>query len=103
MVEMSRGQELHRRVSRGDQLSEEERRDLDAWYEEMDAEEAKMLAQHPEESPTNEELQAEIQNRLAELQATRTRIRSLEESNEMLRKQNEDLRRQLIAKGILAA
>ena len=103
MVDMTRGQDLHRRACRGEQLSEMERRELDTWYAEMDAEEAQLFAQAPKELPTNAELQTEIENRLAELEATFARIRSLEKSNEALRKHNEELRRELVAKGILVA
>jgi hypothetical protein len=103
MVETSRGQELHRRACDGDQLSEEERRNLDAWYAEMDAEEAKALGQGITASPTIEEMRFEARDRLAELQATIEKISVVEESNAVLRRQNEELKRQLVAKGILAA
>ena len=103
MIEMGRGQDLHSRACRGEFLSEEERRELDAWYAEMDAEEAKTLGQDTAELPTNEELRGQVRDRLSELQTTLEKISAIEESNAAIRQQNEELKRQLVAKGILAA
>ena len=56
MVEMGRGQELHSRACRGERLSDDELCELDTWYAEMDAEEARSLGHDLVELPTNEEL-----------------------------------------------
>ena len=56
MVEIFRGQELHSRACRGEQLSKEERSELDSWFAAMDSEETKMLRLDLAESPRNEEL-----------------------------------------------
>lgn len=103
MVAMERGQELHGRACWGEVLSDEERAELEAWYAQMDAEEAAILNLDLPESPTNEELRAQLLLYLRELQKTVEEIRRIEESNEALRRQNEELKRQLVAKGILAA
>ncbi len=103
MVEMRRGQELHVRSCRGENLSDEDRKELEAWYAERDAEEAAMLNPDLPESPTNEQLRAEIRLRLRELQGTLENIHQIEERNAALRQQNEELKQQLVAKGILIA
>jgi hypothetical protein len=69
----------------------------------MDSEEAKTLSPDLAESPTNEELRAEIRDRLVDLQATLEKIRDVEEGNAALRQQNDELKRKLVEKGILAA
>jgi hypothetical protein len=103
MAEMSRGQELHKRVCSGHKLSEEERVELESWYSEMDREEAQALRPDLAESPTNEGLRIEIRDRIDDLQAALDKIRDIEEKNALLRRQNEELKRQLVARGILAA
>jgi hypothetical protein len=103
MVNRERGQELHGRACRGENLSAEERAELETWYAAMDAEEAALLNLDLPESPTNEELRARIRARLGELQATLEDIHRIEERNAELRRQNAKLKQQLVAKGILAA
>ena len=103
MVEMGRGQELHSRACRGERLSDDELCELDTWYAEMDAEEARRLRQDAVESPTDEVLRDQIRERLTKLQATLEKISTIEESNAAIRQQNEELKRQLVSKGILAA
>ena len=93
MIEMGRGQELHSRACRRERLSGEERAELDAWYAEMDEAEAKILGHDFAELPTNEELRGQIHDRLSELQATLEKISAIEESNELLRQQNDELKR----------
>jgi hypothetical protein len=43
MVNLERGQLLHIRACRGETLTIEERTELESWYAEMDAEEARIL------------------------------------------------------------
>jgi type IV pilus biogenesis protein CpaD/CtpE len=103
MAKSERGQELHERYCNGEQLTSDERAELDAWYSRMDAEEAAMLNLNSPASSTNEVSRAELRARLCELQDTLGEIRGIEERNEILRQQNEELKRQLVSKGILAA
>ena len=103
MVEMTRGQELHTRAYRGERLSEQERSELDLWYAKMDSEEATTLHLDFAGSPSNEDLRSEIRDRLADLQVSLAEISKIEDRNALLRQQNEELKRQLVSKGILTA
>ena len=93
MVEMGRGQGLQSRACRGERLSYDEQCELDVWYAEMDAEEARSFGQDVVESPTDEVLRDQIRERLTELKATLEKISTIEESNAAIRQQNEELRR----------
>jgi|SRR5579872_2835457 len=103
MVAMKRGQELHGRACRGENLSDEERTELAAWYAEMDAEESRILNLDLPESPTNEELRALLRYHLHELHRAVEGLIQIEETNDALRRQIEELKQQLAAKGILTA
>ena len=103
MIPMERGQELHGRSCSNENLTTEERGELLAWYAEMDAQESAALNVDLPESSANDEVRARIRHLLGELHETLQAIRKIDESNESLRRQNEELKTLLVAKGILAA
>jgi hypothetical protein len=65
----------------------------------MDAEEASMLNLGTPDLESIEALRAEYRLCLQELQESVEEVRQIEERNETLRWQNEELQRQLMAKG----
>ena len=103
MADSDRGQALHVRACGGEILPTAERAELEAWYAELDAAEAASLSGDVPQSPTNEDLRAQIRVRLAELQTALEGIRRIEDRNQALRRQNEELRRHLVDRGILPA
>jgi uncharacterized alpha-E superfamily protein len=103
MVSIERGQSLHLRACRGEKLTVEERADLDSWYAAMDAEEASILNSAESGSESADELRDQVSRAMADVKSTLERIEAIEKGNSELRRQNDDLRRVLVAKGILAA
>lgn len=103
MVSIERGQELHGRACDGEVLTDSERVELESWYAEMDAEEERALNLPPSISPTNDELRSQIRDRMEEVKTTLDEIKQIEERNVELRRQNEELTRLLVAKGLLTA
>ncbi len=79
------GSRLHDRVTRGEELSPEERTKLDEWYASQDGAEAKVLA-----ASTNHDLsqlEAQVDSTLAQIAGTTQRIRELTSENEALRRE----------------
>lgn len=103
MGEMKRGQELHTRSCNSENLSEAEQAELEVWYAQMDAEEAAMLNRNAPNLDAIEALRAEYRLRLRELQEAIGDVCQIEERNEILRQQNEELKRQLAATGVSVA
>jgi hypothetical protein len=87
-------QKLHDRATRGEVLTPKERSQLEAWYADQDAAEmAAMNLPVGEQDPAA--LQAGIDSVLAEIAAVAGRIRETSAQNEILRRENADLRRRL--------
>jgi|SRR5579871_2615443 len=97
MIEMKRGHELHRKVSRGEKLSKQERADLEAWYTEMDAEEAKTL-KVIEGAPPIEELRILLDSEVHALRQTVEEIEAIHTQNEALRQEIAAMKRRLAEK-----
>ncbi|HLJ53799.1 MAG TPA: hypothetical protein VKT77_02110 [Chthonomonadaceae bacterium] len=103
MNDMMRGADLHSRSCAGEELSVQDRQELEAWYSAMDAEEMEALLNSYPTLPIDVQLRAEYRDRLAELQATIDRTKAIDDSNSALREQIDELRQKLVARGILAA
>jgi uncharacterized protein involved in exopolysaccharide biosynthesis len=97
MVAMERGQELHGRACRGENLSNEERAELEAWYAEMDAEEAKTL-KVTEDSASIEELRRQMDLEVLALRQAVEEIQAIHTTNQALRQEIADLKRRLADK-----
>jgi hypothetical protein len=94
---MERGQELHGRSCHGENLSDAERAELEAWYAEMDAEEARTL-HITESSPSVEELRAQLDRETGELRRTVEDLQAIHAGNEVLRQEIATLKRRLAEK-----
>ncbi len=90
-------QELHDRATRGEQLTREQRAQLEDWYVENDRQEAERLSSSVSVESIDA-LRGQVDQGLAELTATTQRIRDVAATNESIRRENEDLRRQLAAR-----
>lgn len=94
MIPNEKGQQLHDRVTRGEELSPEEKQLLEEWYAVQDQAEADLLGLN-EQEPFQVQLQAQIQEALAQLVKTANRIQQIASEIEVIRKENATLRRQL--------
>ena len=77
---------MHGRACRGENLSNEERAELEAWYSEMDAEEAKTL-EVTEGAPSVEELRTQLDLEVRALGQTVEEIQAIHAANEALRQE----------------
>ncbi len=84
------GQQLHDRATRGQRLSTEEQKQLEAWYAEMDRAEAANLGVD-KESP-EDGLPARIERTLAEIASATRRIRELDRRAREIEQENGALR-----------
>lgn len=103
MIPMERGLELHGRSCANDDLTDADKADLDAWYAQMDAEEARDLHFDFEEHPTVEELREELRLKWEQIAKVVSEIQAIEAANEQLRQQNDKLKEKLAAKGMLVS
>lgn len=88
-----RGQQLHDRATRGQQLTAEEQEQLDAWYAEMDRAEALELGLDRE--ALEETLPTRIERTLAEIANSARRIRELDRRAQEIERENDALRLRL--------
>lgn len=88
------GKQLHDRATRGLQLSPQEQTLLEDWYAREDAGERSSLDLQAA-GKTSAALQAQIDDTLAQLTTTVTRIQQVSSENESLRRENATLRRRL--------
>src|SRR5438309_8182576 len=103
MISLERGQKLHAQACDGENLTPEDRAELESWYAQMDAEEAQEILLTNPQSPGEQELRENIRLSLERLQSIAAKTREVERGNEELRLQNEELKRQLASKGLLVA
>ncbi len=87
--------QLHVKASKGEKLSAEERKQLDAWYAKQDALESEMLSR-PSNDKTIETLQTQLELSQAQLVAVMQRIQEVTIENDALRHEIAALRRQLV-------
>jgi hypothetical protein len=93
MIPEELGSQLHDRFTRGQRLSADEMKQLQAWYEQNDQED---LAQANMTETTSEPTaQAQVDAVLAQIEAVTRRIRKLEKQNEVLRRENAALQTEL--------
>ncbi len=93
-----RAKQLHDRSSRGEQLSQEERAILDAWYARLDAEEFALLAPRLLAAATPEERVA-FDALIRQIQETSRNIELIAAQNEELRARIQTLRDLLAQRG----
>lgn len=91
---------LHLRKSLGEALTAEEESRLAAWYADQDQAEAAVLGLVPESSEL-EAIKRQVDTILGRIAATSQSIQSLAAENEILRRENTALRRQLAERPIL--
>jgi septal ring factor EnvC (AmiA/AmiB activator) len=86
--------QLHDRATRGMTLSADEQAELNAWYARQDAEEAAMLAaaQPPDDLS---QLRSQLDDALSQIAAVTQRIREQTTANEQLKREINELKRQL--------
>lgn len=87
-------QKLHDRATRGLPLSDEERTQLNQWYSQEDAAEARLLGVAASSANT-ETLQLQIQATLAQVAAVTQQIQQLVVQNEELRREVSALKQRL--------
>jgi septal ring factor EnvC (AmiA/AmiB activator) len=86
MISDERGMQLHDRATVGEPLTADEQVQLEDWYAQKDAEEAAMLGLR-DQPDQREQLRAQIQVGLAQIQAVTQSIRQVSEENEGLRQE----------------
>src|SRR2546423_1551172 len=79
MTSMNRGKLLHDRRTRGNSLTKAEERELNDWYDQMDAAEAETV-RIPSSTETDS-IDAQIDATLAEIQSTTRSILSVSRAN----------------------
>ena len=91
------GQRLHDRATRGEPLSESERRMLEQWYARHDREEQVILNGTANDEKLKQ-LQNDVDSTLERIVKVSQEIRSLAADNEALRGEIRDLHQQLVKK-----
>ena len=95
MISNDLGKDLHDRLTRGEQLSDDEQGQLDSWYEYQDNLEDNILGTGAEKK-TITKLQSQIEVALTQLIAITNRIQEVATENETLRQEISSLRHQLV-------
>ncbi|MFQ5859019.1 MAG: initiation control protein YabA [Anaerolineae bacterium] len=99
MVSDNTGKRLHDRATRGEELSEEEQAQLEAWYAIQDRAEADELGLTGLTEAVAA-LEVQIDSALTQLATVIRRIQELTEENQALRRENAALRRQLAQRAL---
>jgi peptidoglycan hydrolase CwlO-like protein len=94
------GRSLHDRATRGEHLTDEESRQLEAWYTMQDRTEAKTL-DLTASSTSLAALQTQVDSVLGQLSLVSQRIQQIARENDTLRHEISVLRRQLAQKAML--
>ena len=94
MITNDKGKQLHDKASRGKSLTAEEHAQLEEWYAFQDQAEAAALGANEREKAQGN-LQAQIEDALAQLVKISSRIQQTASENEALRRENTALRQQL--------
>jgi hypothetical protein len=94
MITDDSAKELHDWATRGIQLSDTERAELEAWYARQDAEESAALA-GAQPSQSLELLKVQVGEVMSQLLVTSQRIQAQAAENESLRREVAELKRQL--------
>ena len=94
MISDELGIQLHDRVTRGEQLTNEEQKQLENWYALQDSHESSLLKSANSE-PDVSELRAQVEIVLSQLTAITQRIQQVTAENEILRREIAVLHQQL--------
>jgi septal ring factor EnvC (AmiA/AmiB activator) len=94
MVGKERGQELHDRATRGLPLTEGELSELDQWYAQMNAEEARVV--RIPEATHLKDVQDQIDATLREIEETTRQILQVRVENRTLREQIAELQKEFL-------
>jgi glutaredoxin 2 len=101
MIENSVGLHLHQKKFRGEQLTQQELEQLEAWYAEKDQKEAELLQVSAPTSTVNQ-LRNQISDILDQIARLTQQIQAISQENEKIRMENSRLF-QLLAKKTKAA
>lgn len=101
MITMKRGQHLHDRATRRLPITDEERVELQQWYDQMDAEEARTV--RIPDGGNLEAIHRDIDATLREIGVTANQIIEIREENRAIRKQIAELQREYLRKRSVAA
>lgn len=99
MVSDNTGKRLHDQATRGEELSEEEQAQLEAWYAIQDRVAADGLGLTGL-AETVAALQVQIDSALTQLATVTRRVQELTEENQALRRENAAPRRQLVQRAL---
>lgn len=89
------GRQLHDRSTLGEQLTKEEKEQLNTWYAKLDAIESKLLADNADFQITSAKLPTQIEASLNKLTFVTQRIQQISSENDDLRQEIGVLRQQL--------
>jgi hypothetical protein len=95
MISDEMGRKLHDRSTLGEQLTKEEKEQLDAWYANLDAIESKQLADNADPQINLAKLPTQIEASLNQLTFVTQRIQQISSENDNLRQEIGVLRQQL--------
>ncbi|MBR8840545.1 MAG: hypothetical protein DSM106950_42845 [Stigonema ocellatum SAG 48.90 = DSM 106950] len=95
MISDEMGRELHNRSTLGEQLTNLEKEQLDAWYAKLDAIESKLLGDNADSQINLPKLQTQIEASLNQLTFVTQRIQQISSENDDLRQEIRVLRQQL--------
>ncbi|MEC4817641.1 MAG: hypothetical protein SAK29_30870 [Scytonema sp. PMC 1069.18] len=95
MISDEMGKQLHNRSTLGEQLTNKEKEQLDAWYAKLDAIESKLLSDNADSQITSANLPTQIEASLNQLTFVTQRIQQISSENDDLRQQISVLRQQL--------
>jgi len=95
MISKEQASDLHDRATRGQSLSAEERRALDAWYDAQDKEEATQLSGRNSPQDTSAALNQAIAAASVRIRRAEDRIQALARENAALRQEITDLQQRL--------
>ena len=95
MISDEMGRQLHNRSTLGEQLTNLEKEQLDAWYAKLDAIESKLLGDNADSQITSAKLPTQIEASLNQLKFVTQRIQQISSENDDLRQEIGVLRQQL--------
>jgi hypothetical protein len=95
MTNSTKAVQLHHRRALGEELTKEEHELLEAWYAEGDATEAAALRLESEPGELVHVLKKQIGEMLQQISASVQRLQQLTAENEVLKQENEQLKRLL--------
>lgn len=91
MIDRQLGMELHQKNFKGEQLTEQEEIQLQAWYAQEDETETKLLMVETSEKSMAEQLRKQINDILSQLAQLTQNIQLVAAENDKIRKENAQL------------